>query len=141
MSQIDIFHTREKKVIDLIEIRFSKESLAYGKFIGTLNTLYKDITARINEYVYKLEIFDEESYKEKIEYYEKEGNKEAIYNHRQIAFEYEDYARKSLEMIQDANLKLDKLLLELSDLNEKNKNDSLKEMEELINQTKLYKGK
>lgn len=145
LEQIERFSNKKETIKDILLQKFNSTEMSYSKFENTVldieNIFYMNIKSILN----KLNAFDEEDYKMICkDNGKKEFSDEIMQTKFNIYNEYISYVRNSVDDNEEILLKLDRLLLEISKFNsmedgEIENMDAMKEIDELINKTKLYK--
>ncbi|NDL67051.1 hypothetical protein [Anaerotalea alkaliphila] len=139
------FSKKKDTARDLLLQKFSSEEMSYSKFQGVINEVESVFSVNIKNIVKKLSAFDVEDYRRmRTRRAKREFSKEFIRTKMGIYHEYIRFLKESIKDNEQILLKMDRLLLELSRLNslengEMEKMDAMKEIDELINKTKLYK--
>lgn len=141
---LETFKDKYKQIDKKLNEKFSTNSLSYSKFFTQINNLYKYIIELISDLMDKLDIFDEKEYGEKIKHYESQGlyYDDNLQKYRQIQNEYKTYIDNVENATNMLLTNLDKLLLEMFKLNDEQLAEKFKELTDLdniINNLKLYK--
>jgi len=144
-SQLKRLEQKKGVIEDVILQKFNPTELSYAKFhravVGIENVFLTNIRSILN----KINAFDQEEYDNIVE---KDSRIQTSSNIMQtklnIYNEYISYVRESTEDNEEILIKLDMFMLELSKLNSLENGDilnmpELKEMEDIIDKTKLYK--
>lgn len=137
-----------KKIQMLEEIlaqHFSRGSLTYEKFNSTVVGVEKLFFDNLRKMITKIRIFDQDEYNNMARE-NRNLSTHAVEKRNAIYKEYIDYAGIIIEKNENLLIKLDDLTLEISklaDVEEANIEDLMvvQEINELIDQTKLYKRK
>lgn len=142
INQIESFKRKQESSHKILTEHFSDSGLSYDKFWGSIMSAEKAICGVIRGVIYKVNAFDEYEYQglmNKSSY----GSNSAIHAERMKLFKsYIDFVKKAVLINEELLMKLDKLILELSGLGATDGEDgsaTLAELDDLINQTKLYK--
>lgn len=138
----------EKKVQMLEEIltqHFSRGSLTYEKFNSTVVGVEKLFFDNLKKMITKIRIFDQDEYNNMARE-NRNLSTHAVQKRNAIYKEYIDYAVLIIDKNEQLLIKLDDLTLEISklaDVEEANIEDLMvvQEINDLIDQTKLYKRK
>ncbi|MFW5972115.1 MAG: hypothetical protein ACOCRL_01385 [Bacillota bacterium] len=145
LDQIYRFDKKEATIKDILLQKFDDGGMSYSKFEGAVLNVQNVFFLNIKSIINKLNAFDEDDYHHiknpdiQKDYSEEfMGKKKSIYN------EYIDFVKESVEDNEEILLKLDSLLLEISNFSsledgEIEEMSAMKEIDELINNTKLYK--
>lgn len=143
LEQIQKQQKKKGLIIDILHQKFSDAEMSYGKFTGIVESAEQIMCANIKSTLNKICAFDEDEYNEM-----KEGRsnlrqsiateKMAIYN------EYISFVDKAVDGNDEILLRLDKLLLELSEFNSMRPEDlenmdAIRELDNLIRDAKWYK--
>jgi hypothetical protein len=145
LTQIKRLQKKKETINDILLQRFGATEMSYSKFNNVIldaeNVFYINIRSIIN----KLNAFDEDEYKSiKNDAIQKNFSEGFLKEKIDIYNEYISFVKNSIEDNEQIILKLDKLLLEISKLNSLEEGDiesmsAMKEIDELIANTKLYK--
>jgi hypothetical protein len=145
LEQIERFHNKKKTIEDILLQKFSSTEMSYVKFDGTILNIENVFYINIKSVLNKLNAFDEDDYKHtRKEDEQKKSSTVFIQAKLNIYNEYISFVKKAAEDNEQILLKLDKLLLEISKFNsledgELENMNAMEEIDELINETKLYK--
>ena len=145
LEQLERFQNKLGKIKNMLLQKFNSTEMSYQKFERALldveNVFYINIKSIIN----KLSAFDEQEYK-RIQKDEQRGkfSADVIRTKLSIYNEYISFVKNASEDNEEIILKLDQLLLEISKFNsledgEIENMSEMKELDELISKTKLYK--
>ena len=124
----------------LVEKRFGADSMSYRHFMNPVQNLLESLADKSSELVQKLNMFDAVKYSAKIRQYGADNPEIAEYV--EVMKQYTDYTGQILKLIDDAAIRLDKLVLEVTKLNDdelRNVMSALLELDAVISNTKLYK--
>lgn len=130
---------------DVLLQKFNSSEMSYSKFDYTIKEIENVFFINIKSILNKLNAFDEEDYKRiRKEDAQKKFSTEFIQEKLGVYNEYIAFIKDAIEDNEQIILKLDKLLLEISKLNsleagELENMSAFKEIDDLINKTKLYK--
>lgn len=145
LEQIERLQNKQETIKDILLQKFNSAEMSYKKFEGAIQAVEAIFYINIKSILNKLNAFDEADYNhiKKDETYQT-FSKEFIQTKKDIYQEYILFVKESMEENEQIILKLDKLLLEISRLNSLENNEienmsGMKEIDELINQTKYYK--
>ena len=145
LEQIERLQKKHETIKDILLQKFSSAEMSYKKFEGSIQAVEDIFYINIKSILNKLNAFDEDDYNliNKDEAYQT-FSKDFIQTKMDIYKEYIVFVKKSMEDNEQIILKLDKLLLEISRLNSLENSEienmsGMKEIDELINQTKYYK--
>jgi hypothetical protein len=133
LAKISKFKKKKTAAADVFKERFG-DSLGFEKFFAALVGAEKLITGNIRGLASRLAVFDEDDY---AQYANRPINK--LTDSRLAVFdEVKSFVHKTLENNEEILFALDRLVLEISKLDEAGDLD-LSEVESLINNAKLYK--
>lgn len=145
LEQIERFRNKKETIKDILLQKFSSTEMSYSKFESTVldieNIFYMNIRSILN----KLNAFDEDEYIiVSRNNGKKEFSNEILQTKLDIYNEYISFVRNAVDDNEEILLKLDRLLLEISKFNSMEDGEienmsAMKEIDELINKTKLYK--
>ena len=145
LSQLERFNKKKTRIKEILLQKFEITELTYLKFKSTLESIENIIYINTKSIVNKINIFDENEYRL---ISKKHGSKtfsnELINQKMNIYKEYITYVKEAITDNEEILLKLDKLLLELSNFNsleigELENMEAIKEIDDLISKIKLYK--
>lgn len=145
LEQIEGVNKRKATIKDILLQKFSSTEMSYSKFDGTIRDIESLFYTNIKSILNRLNAFDEEDYnKIRKGNAQKKFSAEFIQTKMGIYNEYIVFVKDAIEDNEQMLLKLDKLLLEISKLNSLNDGEienmsAMKEIDELISKTKLYK--
>jgi hypothetical protein len=146
LEQMERLQKKQETIRDILLQKFDSAEMSYQKFEGSIRAVEDIFYLNIKSILNKLNAFDEDEYNriKKNEAY-RTFSKEFIQTKMDIYQEYISFVQKSMEDNEQIILKLDKLLLEISKLNsleydQIEKMSGMKELDELIHQTKYYKS-
>ncbi len=145
LDQIERLKKKNKIIRDILLQNWSA-SIAYKKFDAAISEVEKIFFMNIRSIINKLKAFDEEDYNFIIKKREEGAfSKQFIEEKFRVYDEYITFVKAATEYNEQILLKLDKLLLEISDLNciERDQLDKLPGMIEitnLIEQARQYKN-
>ncbi|MGL5087785.1 MAG: hypothetical protein ACRC68_19070 [Clostridium sp.] len=145
LKQIQRMEKKKEVIKDVLLQKFNSTEMTYLKFEGVILDIDKLLFINIKSVVNKLNIFDEEDYENlRKDISKNELSKEFINTKMSIYNEYIAFIKDSIEDNEQILLKLDKLLLELSQFNSLGNGEienmsAMKEIDELISKTKFYK--
>ena len=144
LSQLKRFKKKVKTIRQILLQKFSPQELTYKKFENVLNNVENIIYLNMRGILNKIAAFDVEEYEalQKRGFPKNEVSEEKI----QIYNEYIDSVKNATETNEDILLKLDKMLFEVSKYNSLENGEikalpALEEMDELIQNANLYRGK
>lgn len=146
IAQSDRFKRKKATITGSLLERFSDSEMSYSKFTSVIDNIEKIIIFNTRSLVTRLISFDEEEYESLLHrsYAMGSGNDEVTKSRLGIYNEYLDYAKKAVDINENMLIKLDALVLEIAklssfDVNDINNMDAIRELETLIQDTKLYK--
>ncbi|RJE83937.1 hypothetical protein D3P07_24325 [Paenibacillus sp. 1011MAR3C5] len=146
LDQLDRIDKKKDTLLDVLEQRFDPSELSYKKFISVIDEVRKLFYLNIRGILNKLSVFDAQEFAS----FAGQQHKPGLFSNRLVqekAALYQEYmAHMSgyLGVNEEILLKLDKLLLEISLLGSTDYRDvddmpCMKEIDQLIKQTKFYK--
>lgn len=145
LEQIARLRDKQENIRAILLQKFHSTEMSYAKFDGAIldieNIFYINIKSLIN----KLNAFDQKDYNRISKAIAKEKfSEEVIQTKMSIYNEYISFVKNATEDNEQIILKLDQLLLEISKLNSLEAGEIenmtvMREIDELINRTKLYK--
>ncbi|NPV62702.1 MAG: hypothetical protein HPY61_08745 [Methanotrichaceae archaeon] len=146
LDQIERLQKKNKIIRDILLQNFSASEISYGKFDAVISEVENIFFVNIRSIVNKLKAFDEEDYNF-IRKKREEGafSKQFIEEKSRVYDEYITFIKAAAEYNEQILLKLDRLLLEISDLNcidsgQLEKMPGMVEINNLIKQAVLYKN-
>lgn len=145
LDQIERFYNKKETTRDILLQKFSKTEMSYAKFDGTISDVENVFYINIKSILNKLNAFDEKDYNRiKKSGAQKKFTAEFVQSKMSIYNEYISFVKDATEDNEQIILKLDKVLLEISKLNsledgEIENMSAMKEIDELINETKFYR--
>jgi len=140
--RLDTFEQRYKNAEEIITRRFETTELSYTKFAAPVVALQDYIIKLADSLVTRMNIFNEEEYEGKIGAFANAGRADEAEGYKAIEQEYQAFATQTLAALDDAILKLDRLVLEISKLSEADIEKALSimhDLEEAIGDIKYYK--
>ena len=141
-ERLDTFGLRCDNIRGVIVERFSADGLSYSKFIAPVAALQEYLVERVNGFLGKMRLFHEEEYSRRIGELTEENRHETAQDYQELEQEYKDYAEKTLTILDEAILKMDKLTLELAKLGDADIDKAIGIMHDLdtvIKDVELYK--
>ncbi len=145
LEQIEGFHKKKETIKDILLQKFDHTEMSYAKFVGTISDVENVFYINIKSILNKLNAFDEKDYNRiRKDGAQKKFTEEFIKTKMSIYNEYISFVKDATEDNEQIILKLDQILLELSKLNsledgELENMSAMKDIDELISKTKLYK--
>lgn len=145
ITQIERFEKKKETIFDILIQRFNIEELSYKKFQAIVLEVENIFFVVIKSILNRLNAFDENDYSNiKNQHSKMDFSKEFINDKIQVYNEYISFVKNAAEDNEQIILKLDKLLFEISKLEsiedgEIENMEGIKEIDELIKQTKFYK--
>lgn len=145
LDQIERFQKKKLTIKDVLLQKFDRNEMSFGKFHGSILNVEEIFFINVKSIINKINAFDQCEYN-KI----KDGSlagkfsKQFIDSKLAIYNEYISFVKSSLEDNEEIILKLDRLLLEVSNFNSLEEGElenmaAIKEIDELIEKTRLYK--
>ncbi len=143
LEQIRRFKKKQRTIKDILLQKFAVNELTYQKFSSVLNEVENVIYMNMRSILNKIAAFDIEEYED----LQKRGfpPNEVSEEKMSIYKDYIDFVKNATKTNDDILLKMDKLLFEISKYNslDDGRNienlPAIKEMDELIENTKLYR--
>ncbi len=142
LDQIKRFKRKQRTIKDILLQKFAINELTYQKFNSVLGEVENVIYLNMRSILNKIAAFDVDEY----EALQKRGfpQNEVSEEKMQIYNEYISFVKNATKVNEEILLKLDKMLLEISNYNSLDGGDVAKlpamlEMDELIKNAKLYK--
>ena len=145
LEQIERLGKKKETIKDILLQRFDSTEMSYSKFQGAVIDLDNIFYINIRSILNKIHAFDEEDYNQiKKDSVHSEFSKEFIKEKMEIYQEYITFVKDSVEDNEQILLKLDRFLLEISKFDsledgEIENMSAMKEIDELISNTKFYK--
>ena len=128
---------------EVVVKHFESAGLSHNKFKKPVEELQGYICNLIDNLIYKMRVFNEEEYRQKIIESTDSNNLEEAEKYKAIECEYESYAKKALDALENAIIKVDKLILEISKLSEEDIDRAvliiMNDLETTIKDASLYK--
>ena len=137
--QLDRMVKKDNTITDILLQKFQPAELSYVKFQGQIESIKKILCVNTRNVLNRLYAFDE------YDYGDPAGGRPADrhYDAKQALLnEYKDFINQTVDYNEDILIKMDRLILEVSKLNDSDELDgmeAMKELDALINNTKLYK--
>lgn len=141
LERLDTFGTRCENMKGMIIRRFGTTGLSYGKFAAPVAMLQEYLLQLTSGLMTRMQVFNEEEYARRIAEFKQAGRDQEAAEYSQLEKEYTDYAEMTLNAFDQSILKLDKLILEISKLNEGDSERAIsimQELDEVIQDTRLY---
>ena len=141
INQIRRFQKKRDTINDVLLQKFSSDEMTYHKFDGVLTSVEDSVLINMRSILNKISAFDHEEYKR----LQRGGIQNKLAEEKwKIYNEYITFVEQSTHDNEVILLKMDQMLLEISDYNSLADGDVLKlpaiaEMDNLIHQAKLYK--
>jgi hypothetical protein len=142
IERLDAFGLRSDNLKGVITKRFSADGLSYGKFITPVAALQEYLIELVDSFTGKMRLFHEVEYSLRIGKYTQEKDHKSAQDYQALEQEYRDYAEKTLAVLDEAILKMDKLTLEIAKLNDADVEKAIMIMHDLdsvISDARLYK--
>lgn len=145
LEHIESFEKKHETIRGILLQKFNSTEMSFSKFDRAILDLKDVFYINIKSIVNKLNAFDEEDYNRiRKDDAKKKLSQEVIQKKMSIYEEYICFVKNASDDNEQIILKLDQLLLELSDFNsiedgELEEMNEIKEIDDLINKTKLYK--
>ena len=139
-TQLERMIRKEKTISDILLRKFQPTELSYVKFRGQIESVAKVLCLNTRGVLNRLYAFDENEYDKPMSM--KKTTDRHSYEKQQLLNEYKNFVSQTIDYNEDILIKMDRLILEISKLNdseELNNMDTMKELDALIKNTKLYK--
>jgi hypothetical protein len=146
LNQIERLQKKNKTIRDILLQFFSASEISYNKFDAVIVDVEKIFFMNVRSIINKLNAFDEEDYNLIRKKHEAGDISERIMEEKfKVHNEYDTFVKAATEYNEQILLKLDKLLLEISDLDcvepgQLEKMAGMIEIDDLIKQAKNYKN-
>jgi len=146
LDQIERLQKKNKTIRDILLQIFSSSEMSYNKFDAVIAEVEKIFFLNIRSILNKLNAFDEEDYDFVRKEHEAGAFSEQFMEDKfKVYSEYINFVKAAAEDNEQILLKLDRLLLEISDLNclesgQLEQMDGMIEIDNLIKQAKYYKN-
>jgi len=146
LDQIERLQKKNKTIRGVLLQIFSASEMSYKKFDTAISDVEKIFFMNIRSILNKLDAFDEKDYNSVKKNYEEGAITRQLYEEMyKVISEYINFVKAATEDDEQILLKLDKLLLEISDLNsvesgQLEQMDGMIEIDNLIKQAKYYKN-
>jgi hypothetical protein len=137
------FQKRVESIKDIVCRRFGENTISYNEFISPVESLYLHSLDLVNDLIEKLYIFDEDKYSLKISELRKENRFDEVAEYEEVLQHYMQYVKDIIASFEKTVLRLDKLILEISKLNDeqlRRQVEIISDLDKVIANTKLYKG-
>ena len=142
LNQIKRFKKKQKTINDILLQKFAINELTYQKFTNVLADVENVIYANMRSILNKIAAFDIDEYED----LQRRGfpKSEVSDEKMSIYSEYINFVKNATKTNEDIILKLDKMLLEISNYNSLDGGDinelpAIKDLDELIQNAKLYR--
>ena len=138
-TQLERMIKKEKTVKDILLQKFEATELSFVKFNGQIESVKKILRMNTRNVLNRLYAFDEFEYEKSIGAPPADRHSQAK---RELLNEYKDFVSQTIDNNEDILIKMDRLILEVSKLNDSDEldnMDAMKDLDALIKNTKLYK--
>ena len=138
-TQLERMGKKEMTIREILLQKFQSTELSYVKFQGQIESVKKILCLNTRNVLNRLYAFDEYEYERSV------GAQTAdrhTYAKQELLNEYKNFVSQTIDYNEDILIKMDRLILEISKLNDSeglNNMDALKELDSLIKNTQLYK--
>lgn len=144
LKQTARLNKKKETLIQILSERFEPTELSYNKFLSVINEVEKLFYLNLKNILNKVSVFDESEYKSIIDKDTTPFSKKLLQEKKELYDDYISYVKKAVSINEEILVDLDKLLLEITELNSFDIEDfdnlaCIKEMDSLIKQTKYYK--
>jgi len=140
-EKLALFAKRSGIAREIIIERFGPEGLTYSKFTAPVAALEEHSVGMVNHLLSKMQLFDEEDCKRRIQELIRADRYAEMREYMALEANYKDFAEKALSALEDALLRLDKLIYEMTKLDEAGMDQAtsvLDGIDELIRDTPRY---
>ena len=138
-TQLERMAKKEKTITDILLQKFQPTELSYAKFQSQIESVRKTLCLNARNVLNRLYAFDEYEY-------EKPAGAQPADRHasakQELLGEYKNFVSQTIDYNEDILIKMDRLILEVSKLNDAgglDGMDAMKELDALIQNTPLYK--
>ena len=138
-TQLERMVKKDRTITDILLQKFQATELSYMKFKNQISSVKKILCLNTRSVLNRLYAFDESEFEKAFRTQPTDKHTDAK---RALINEYKDFVNQTIDYNEDILLKMDRLILELSKLNdpeELNGMDALQDIDSLINNTKWYK--
>lgn len=138
---IEQFGKKQNTLFAMLQNRFDGGTLSYNKFSAPVEDIRNRILKLIDNLVTRMEAFNEEEFVQKISALQSKGRYDEAKEYEELQDEYAKYAEGVDKVLNNAVLRLDRLILEMAKLSDSELQtacESLRDMDEVIQSTKLY---
>jgi hypothetical protein len=144
LEQLDRMKKKKEILLAVLNQRFDPTELSYKKFASVVQEVEKLFYLNVRNVLNRLNIFDESEFESVMSQKSTQFSQELLQEKRDMYNEYLSFVKSSIGTNEEILLKLDKLLLEVSRLDDLELGDienmpCMQEIDSLIKQTKLYK--
>ena len=138
-AQLERMIKKQKTITDILLQKFQSTELSFVKFQSHIEVVSKTLCLNTRNVLNRLYAFDEYEYEKSIGEHSADRHMDAK---RELLNEYKDFVNQTIDYNEDILIKMDRLILEVSKLNDSddlNNMDAMKDLDALIKNTKLYK--
>jgi len=142
-QRLDAFYMSCNIIKDIIVKRFGAAGLSYHKFTAPIEELQEYICSLVDSLILRMHAFNEENYQCKIADLTRNNRLKEAEEYKEIEREHQGYAHKTLAALNDAIIKVDKLVIEVSKLSEADFDNAaaiMADLETAIKDAPLYRG-
>lgn len=145
LDQIQRLKKKKDTILTILQEKFNSSEMSYSRFLSVIDEIEKVFDINMKSIVNKINIFDVDDYENTKEEFEAPTISEDIIEEKmKIYNEYITFVKNSIEDNEQILLKLDKILLELSNFNsledgELENMEIMEEIDDLISKIKFYK--
>ena len=145
LEQVQRLKKKKGTLWNVLNQRFEQNEISYKKFTTVIIEVEKLFYLNLRNILNKVSVFDEAEYKHVLEHNTTRFTKKILMEKAELYNKYMTFINNALNINEEILLDLDKLLLETSKLNSFEIEDidnmaCMKEIENLITQTKFYKN-
>ena len=142
IGQISRMKKKRQTIKNILLERFSDTEMSYGKFEAAISEVEHIMLLNVKSLLNRVWAFDEEEYENALR--GKDSNSRLTETRRAILNDYTSFVSRSVDDNEEILLRLDKLILEISKLNDLHGGaidelPAMREIDALIGDTKWYK--
>ncbi|TFE19487.1 hypothetical protein [Cohnella luojiensis] len=144
LEQLNRMKKKNSTLLNVLNQRFDPSELSYKKFASVIREVEMLFYLNIRSILNRLHVFDESEFESIMSQKSTRLSRELLQEKTNVYNEYVSFVKSSLGTNEEILLKLDKLLLEISRLDDLELGDienlaCIQEIDSLIKQTKFYK--
>jgi len=141
-DRLRTFGSRCGNIQNMLVNRFGLTGLSYGKFAVPVLETQEYLIGLVDDFITRMRLFNEEEYSVRIKEFTETNRIKDAEAYEGIEREYKAYAENLVIVLDDTILKFDRLILELSKIDETDINkamDIMRNLEDAIKDTQFYK--